>query len=110
MRGRVVSGRSMNGRERIAQLLDAIVGRARALLDGGGLPPEEASNVMMFYVLAHHLLSATRAADQPLNPAALVGGLRQLQARCAGTLADQRSPIQEAMDEAESVDWDYRTA
>jgi hypothetical protein len=100
----------MNGRERIAELLEPVVGRARALLDGGGIPPDEASNAMMFYVLADHLLSAARAADQPLNPATVAGGLRQLQARCAGTLADQRPRIQAALDEAESVDWDYRTA
>jgi hypothetical protein len=100
----------MDGRERIAELLDTVVSRARALLDGGGVPPAEASNAMMFYVLADHLLSATRAADQPLNPATLAGGLRQLQARCSGTLADQRPRIQDALDEAENVDWEFRTA
>jgi hypothetical protein len=100
----------MDGRERIAELLDAVVTRARVLLDGGGIPPAEASNAMMFYVLADHLLSTAKAADQPMNPAALAGGLRQLQARCAGALADQRSRIQDALDEAENVDWEFRIA
>jgi len=100
----------MDGRKRIAGLLEAVVGRARALLDGGDVPPAEAANAMMFYVLAHHLLSATRAADQPLNPTTLAGGLRQLHARCTGALADQRPGVQRALDEAENVDWDFRTA
>ena len=100
----------MDGRERIAKLLDAVVGQARALLDRGGLPPDEASNAMMFYVLADHLLSATRDAAQPLHPAALAGGLRQLKARCSGALADQRPQVEAALEEAENVDWDYRTA
>lgn len=100
----------MDGRERIVQLLDAVVSRARALLDGGGVPPDEMSNALMFYVLADHLLSATRVPDQPLSPATLAGGLRQLKARCSGPLADQRQPIEAALTEAENVDWDYRTA
>ncbi len=100
----------MDGRERIAELLDAVEGRARALLDGGAIPPDEGSNVMMLYVLADHLLSATRDAQQPMNPAALAGGLRQLKARCWGTLADQLQRVDAALDEAENVDWDYRTA
>lgn len=100
----------MDGRERIAGVLDGVVSRARALLDGGGVPPEEASNAMMFYVLADHLLSAARDGERPVNPAALAGGLRQLIARCSGTLADQQQWVQAALEEAENVDWDYRTA
>lgn len=100
----------MDGRERVAELLDAVTSRARALLDGGGVPAEEVSNAMMFYVLADHLLSAARDPDRPLHPAALAGGLRQLRARCSGALADQRQPVEAALEEAENVDWDYRTA
>lgn len=100
----------MDGRERIAELLDAVVGRARALLDGGGLAAGEISNAMMFYVLGDHLLSATRDTAQPMNPVALAGGLRQLKARCSGALTDQGPRVEAALDEAETVDWDYRTA
>ena len=84
----------MHGRERIAELLDAVVGRARGMLDAGRLPPDEAPNVMMFYVLADHLRSASRDAAQPMHLASLAGGLRQLQARCSGTLADQRARVE----------------
>lgn len=100
----------MDGRERIAEILAVVVTEARALLDAGGIPPEEMSNALMFYVLADHLLSATLAADRRLNPAALAGGLRQLRARCHGPLVGQRQRVETALSEAENVDWDYRTA
>ncbi len=99
----------MDGRQRIAEVLRAVVTEARALLDAGGVPPDEMSNAMMFYVLADHLLSATLAAER-LNPATLAGGLRQLKARCRGALAGLRQRVEVALDEAENVDWDYRTA
>lgn len=100
----------MDGRQRIAEVLGAVVTEARALLDAGGVPPDEMSNALMFYVLADHLLSATLAPDRPMNPATLAGGLRQLEARCHGALAGQRQRVEIALDEAENVDWDYRTA
>ena len=65
----------MDGRERISKLLDAVVGRARGMLDGDRLPPEEVSNVMRFYVLADHLLAAARDSAQPMHATALAGGL-----------------------------------
>ncbi len=100
----------MDGRQRIAEVLTVIVAEVRTALDAGSTPPGEVSNAMMFYVLADHLLSATLAFDRPMNPSALAGGLRQLEARCHGSLASQRPRVEAALNEAENVDWDYRTA
>lgn len=100
----------MSGRQRISDLLTEMVAEVRAGLDTGRTPQEEVSNAMMFYVLADHLLSATRAPDWPVGPAALAGGLRQLRARCSGSLAGLRERVDLALGEAENLDWDYRTA
>ncbi len=100
----------MSGRQRITDLLTELVAQVRAGLDAGSVPQEEVSNAMMFYVLADHLLSATRGQDWPMSPAALAGGLRQLKARCHGSLCDLSGRVERALEEAENLDWDYRTA
>ncbi len=100
----------MSGRQRITELLTELVAEVRAGLDAGHTPRDEVTNAMMFYVLADHLLSATRAPDWPVSPAALAGGLRQLKARCTGSLAGLREQVELALSEAENLDWDYRTA
>jgi hypothetical protein len=100
----------MDGRERIAELLTNLVSDVRAGLDSGHTPAGEASNAMMFYVLADHLLGALNTPDRPMTPWALAGGLRQLQERCRGSLDCLRAPVAKAVEEAENLDWDYRTA
>jgi len=100
----------MDGRERIAEALTTAVNEVRAGLDAGRTPPEEVSNAMMFYVLADHLLGAVSSADRPMSPSALAGGLRQLRERCRGSLKGLRTHVERALEEAENLDWDYRTA
>ncbi len=100
----------MDGRERISAMLAEVVAEVRSALDAGRTPAEEVSNAMMFYVLADHLLSAVNAPDRPLSPAVLAGGLRQLAARCHGSLGGLRERVEIALGEAENLDWDYRTA
>lgn len=100
----------MDGRERIAEALTTAVNQARAGLDAGRTPPEEVSNAMMFYVLADHLLGAVSSPDRPLSPSALVGGLRQLRERCRGSLEGLQTQVDRALEEADTLDWDYRTA
>ena len=100
----------MDGRERIAHALTAAVVEVRAALDAGRTPPDEVSNAMMFYVLADHLLGAVRSPDRPMSPSALAGGLRQLRERCRGSLDCLRTDVDRALEEAENLDWDFRTA
>jgi hypothetical protein len=100
----------MDGRERIIDALTSAVDEVRAGLDAGRTPPDELSNAMMFYVLADHLLGAVSSPDRPIGPAALAGGLRQLRERCRGSLEGLRTRVDKALEEAETLDWDYRTA
>jgi hypothetical protein len=100
----------MDGRERIAEALTTAVTEVRAGLDAGRTPADEVSNAMMFYVLADHLLGAVTSPDRPMSPAALAGGLRQLREHCRGPLACLRAQVDRALEEAENLDWDYRTA
>ncbi len=100
----------MGARQRIADALTAAVTEVRAGLDAGRTPADERPNAMMFYVLADHLLVAVTSADRPMSPAALAGGLRQLRERCRGSLDALRTHVDRALEEAENLDWDYRTA
>ncbi len=100
----------MSGRQGVADMLAAVVSEVRGLLDGGRVPPEEHGNLLGSYVLASHLWNAVASSDQGLAPARMVGGLRQLLARCHGTLAACRPPVEAALAEAESLDWEFRTA
>lgn len=100
----------MGARQRITDALTAAVTEVRTGLDGGRTPASEVSNAMMFYVLADHLLGAVSSSDRAMSPATLVGGLRQLRERCHGSLAGLRAYVDRALEEAENLDWDYRTA
>ncbi len=100
----------MDGRVRIAGLLGEVVTEARGLLDRGPASTEERSNVLMFYVLAEHLCAAATSLEWGLGPAALAGGLQQRRARCQGALAGFRPRVEQALHEAEMLDWEYRTA
>ncbi len=100
----------MGARQRIAEALTTAVTECRAALDAGRTPADERPNAMMFYVLADHLLVAVTSPDRPMSPAALVGGLRQLRERCQGSMESLRAQVDRALEEAENLDWDYRTA
>ena len=100
----------MSGREAIAELLADVVSEVRAQLDAGCAVPGERDNLLGSYVLASHLWSAMAARDQALAPARIAGGLRQLLARCYGSLAPCRPRVEAALAEAESLDWEFRTA
>ena len=100
----------MSGRQGIAQMLAEVVSEMRGLLDDEMVPPEERGNLLAAYVLASHLWGVVAAYDQTLSPARVAGGLQQLLARCGGRLAVCRPEVEAALAEAETLDWEFRTA
>lgn len=104
------SGRPMETRQRIVQIVGSVVNDARDLVDRHAVPEPELASVMMFYHLADNLWVAAVSAGRPLNPASLVTGLRQLRTRCSGVLAPFAPRLDEALAEAQALEWEYRIA
>lgn len=100
----------MSGRQGIAEILAEVVSEMRALLDGDEVRAEERGNLLGSYVLASHLWCSLRSTDQALAPGRMAGGLQQLLVRCHGALAVCRPRVEEALAEAEALDWEFRTA
>jgi len=100
----------VSGRQSIADMLGEVVSQMRAALDGDDVPLEERANLLGAYILAAHLWSCTAPGEQMLVPARLAGGLKQLLLRCRGPLVACRPRVEAALLEAETLDWDFRTA
>ena len=100
----------MSVRQRIADMLGEVVSQMRALLDRDDVPLEERANLLGAYILASHLWSCAVSGDQALAPARIAGGLKQLLVRCRGPLAACRPRVEAALTEAETLDWEFRTA
>jgi hypothetical protein len=100
----------VSGRQGIADILAEVVSEMRAQLDGDELPPEERGNLLGSYVLASHLWNSVTARDQALAPGRVAGGLQQLLAHCQGPLSGCRPLVEAALTEAETLDWEFRTA
>jgi hypothetical protein len=100
----------VSGRQSIADILGEVVSQMRALLDRDDVPLEERGNLLGGYVLASHLWNCMASTDQVLVPARVAGGLKQLLVRCRGPLMTCRPLVEAALVEAETLDWEFRTA
>ena len=100
----------MSVRQRIADMLGEVVSQMRALLDRGDVPLKGGANLLGAYILASHLWSCAVSGDQALAPARIAGGLKPLLVRCSGPLAACRPRVEAALTEAETLDWEFRTA
>ncbi len=87
-------------RENVQLLTGAVVTTIREQVVDGAFSDDEMPEVVAFHDAAEEFWRATMATNPPMEPAAMVAGLRDLLQQCVGPLAGFQIQVERALDQA----------
>ena len=88
-------------RENVQMLIGAVVTTIREQVADGAFAADDMAGVVAFHDANEDFWRATMATNPPMAPAAMTEGLRELLARCVGSLAGFQVQVERALNQAE---------
>ncbi|MFQ5550482.1 MAG: hypothetical protein ACE5FJ_04505 [Gemmatimonadales bacterium] len=91
-------------RENVQLLTGAVVTTIREQVADGAFSHDEIPGVVAFHDAAEEFWRATMATNPPMEPVAMVTGLRDLLQQCAGQLAGFQVQVERALEQAKLLE------